>query len=199
MMRRSLKFYLWSVGLPLLAGVALWFFLLLDFLDKIPQESHRQLPKSQVIIVLTGSLGRIDHGIELFKQGVADRIFISGLSRDANTEQILAPLSEAQQKCCVGLGFSAPDTRGNAIESAAFVKQQGIRSLILVTADFHMPRSLFEFRRALPQTVIIPEPVLTKNHSNGQWWRNRQSLFLILREFHKYTRARVTAFLLTAD
>ncbi|MCX8502265.1 MAG: YdcF family protein [Alphaproteobacteria bacterium] len=194
-MHRTLRNYLWWLGLSLLAGWVIWFSLLMAFLGEIPRQSQRHLPKADAIIVLTGSLGRIDHGIELFKQGVAERVFISGLPRDADTEQLLVNLPKPQQKCCVGLGFAASDTRGNAVESAAFVREQGIRTVVLVTADFHMPRSLIEFRRLMPQTVIIPEPVITKNPSNGQWWRQRQSLFLILREFHKYTRARLSSFL----
>ncbi|MDI9408274.1 MAG: YdcF family protein [Candidatus Pacebacteria bacterium] len=172
-------------------AVVVWFILLQGFLARIPQSSQKNLKKSDVIIVLTGSAGRIDRGIELFNLGLADRLFISGVSRDADISAELARIPAKRRNCCVRLGYSAPDTRGNAQESARFMADNRLNSMILVTADFHVPRSLLEFKLALPKTVIIAEPVITYRIENKQWWLHRGSLFLILREFHKYSRARL--------
>ena len=179
--------------LAALASVA-WFIMLQHYLARIPKESSRNLRKSDVIIVLTGSTGRISRGIELFNRGKADRLFISGMSRDADISSDLAEIPKQKRQCCVSLGYAAPDTRGNAQESAQFIKTHQLNSVILVTADFHMPRSLLEFQQSMPNSVIIPEPVINSTYVNGQWWRHRKSLFLILREFHKYTRTRIWYF-----
>lgn len=177
-------------------GIVVWFILLQGFLARIPQTPQKNLKRSDVIIVLTGSTGRIARGVELFKLGMADRLFISGVSRDADISAELAEIPQNRRNCCVTLGYAAPDTRGNALESARFIEANRLRSMILVTADFHVPRSLLEFKRVLPNTVIIAEPVINYSFHNSQWWQHRKSLFLILREFHKYTRARLrTVFL----
>ena len=46
--------------------------------------------------------------------------------------------------CCVDLGFTAADTVGNARETATWAKSMGYDSLIVVTADYHMPRAMLE-------------------------------------------------------
>jgi uncharacterized SAM-binding protein YcdF (DUF218 family) len=53
------------------------------------------------------------------------------------------------------------DTEGNAQETAHWIKSHGFHSVILVTNNYHMPRSLAELRRADPTTEIIPYPVVT--------------------------------------
>ncbi|MGH7042656.1 MAG: ElyC/SanA/YdcF family protein, partial [Acetobacteraceae bacterium] len=59
----------------------------------------------------------------------------------------------------VTLGRGAATTFGNAEEAAAWVRAEHVRSLILVTAFYHMPRAEAEFRRALPGVHLVPWPV----------------------------------------
>src|SRR3546814_4570320 len=63
-------------------------------------------------------------------------------------------------ECCVDLGFEAADTAGNALETAGWLNAHGYKSIRLVTANYHMPRSLVEFSRRLPGITIVPPPVL---------------------------------------
>ena len=57
------------------------------------------------------------------------------------------------------MGRSATSTHGNAQETEAWVRQNGIQSLIVVTAGYHMPRALIEIGRAVPHVVLHPVPV----------------------------------------
>ena len=59
----------------------------------------------------------------------------------------------------ITLGRTATTTLGNAEETAEWARMHRLRSLIVVTAGFHMPRALLELRRAMPDTVLYPAPV----------------------------------------
>ncbi|MFN4115916.1 MAG: YdcF family protein [Inhella sp.] len=51
------------------------------------------------------------------------------------------------------------DTRSNARLSAPLLRQHGVRRLLLVTSDLHMPRAIAHFRRELPELELIPAPL----------------------------------------
>ena len=101
--------------------------------------------------------------------------------------------------CCVVLGHEADDTQGNALETAAWMDESGYRSLRLVTATYHMPRSLLEFRQVLPDAEIIPHPVFPTNFRRNDWWRWPRSASLVASEFNKYLVARVRTTLFGRD
>ena len=52
-------------------------------------------------------------------------------------------------------------------------------SLRLVTANYHMPRSLLEFRRAMPALHIVPHPVFPDNFKRDDWWHWRGTFTLV--------------------
>jgi uncharacterized SAM-binding protein YcdF (DUF218 family) len=67
----------------------------------------------------------------------------------------------------VTLGRFATSTRGNGVEIADWAHEHGIRSLRVVTAGYHMPRSLLELRRNLPEVVLVPHPVQAQGPRPG--------------------------------
>ena len=54
----------------------------------------------------------------------------------------------------------ATDTLGNATEAADWARAHALRSLIVVTASYHMKRAVMEIRRTLPDATLFPAPVL---------------------------------------
>jgi uncharacterized SAM-binding protein YcdF (DUF218 family) len=66
------------------------------------------------------------------------------------------------------------------------MREQGLRSLRLVTAAYHMPRSLLEFHRVLPGTEIVPHPVFPEHVKQRSWWRWPGSASLFASEYSKY-------------
>ena len=83
---------------------------------------------------------------------------------------------------------------GNAVETAAWMKEQGFRSLRLVTASYHMPRSLLEFNHAMPELEIVPHPVFPAPFKGSNWWRRPSNAQLVAIEFTKYLIARLRTF-----
>ena len=73
----------------------------------------------------------------------------------------LTPGSKRLFNCCVDLGFEAETTTGNAQEIAAWARARGYDHLIVVTSDYHMPRSLVEIRSAARGVQLTPYAVST--------------------------------------
>ena len=69
--------------------------------------------------------------------------------------------------CCIDLGFTAENTLGNARETAEWARAKGYHRLILVTADYHMPRARLELKAAMPEADIAPYPVRDAGHAGG--------------------------------
>ena len=63
--------------------------------------------------------------------------------------------------------------------------------LYLVTANYHMPRSLVVFRRAMPGMKIVAYPVFPPQFKSESWWRFPGTAELLATEFNKYLIARL--------
>jgi DUF218 domain-containing protein len=115
--------------------------------------------------VLTGGADRVETGLRLLLADGAARLVISGTHRDATLQDLVrvAGLPPEVAEAIAGratLGHAAATTRGNAAEIAAWARREGIGSVRVVTAGYHMPRALLELRRALPPEVaLLPHPV----------------------------------------
>jgi uncharacterized SAM-binding protein YcdF (DUF218 family) len=146
---------------------------------------------SDAIVVLTGGSQRLESGFELLREGKAGMLFVSGVSEHVELSDLL-PASGPRPDwiaCCIVLGHEADDTLGNARETALWMDRQGYRSLRLVTAWYHMPRSLLEFERAMPGIDIIPHPVFPEGVKHDGWWESPGTASLLVGEYGKYLAA----------
>ena len=124
------------------------------------------------IVALTGGGGlRIAAGVELVSAGKGDRLLISGVNRNVKQEDLikLAGGPDEVWACCVDIGYLAETTRGNAEETAAWAYELGYDSLIIVTSDYHMPRSLLVLERAMPDVDLLAWPVRTVKDPSAIW------------------------------
>ena len=185
---RRLLFALLAAGL-LCAG--LWLAGLVYFATNLPQQVADPARRTDAIVVLTGGSGRLRQAFELLEQDRAQQLFVSGVERSVEVAELLRinRIAPPELACCVVLGYKAGDTRGNALETAAWMGEQGFASLRLVTATYHMPRSLLEFRYAMPEIEILPHPVFTKSFKQADWWRWPGSASLLASEYNKYLAA----------
>jgi len=152
MLRRLLSLILlaWVLGFVWFAAV-------------LPQQAGTQ--RADAVVVLTGSAGRVERGLEVLDKGWAPQLFVSGVFRKVTPGEFATQfdVSAAQMACCVSLGLSATDTIGNASETANWVRTRKCRSIRLVTSDWHMRRAVAELRNVLPADVtIIEDAVPTK-------------------------------------
>ncbi|AZO11318.1 YdcF family protein [Mesorhizobium sp. M3A.F.Ca.ET.080.04.2.1] len=187
-----LRLALRILGFSMLAVLALFAGGFGWFADKV---SHMTTPlnpaKADAIIVLTGGQSRLDAAMELLATGKGERLLISGVHPSASRRQLQAAMGGDKQlfSCCVDIDRAALDTIGNAKESAKWVESHAYGSVILVTNNYHMPRSLLEMGRLLHGARLEPYPVVNTNLGNGGWLTKPEALRVLLTEYSKYVLA----------
>ncbi|MEQ1864758.1 MAG: YdcF family protein [Micropepsaceae bacterium] len=143
---------------------------------------------ADAIVALTGGEGRLTAGLQLLDRDKGARLLISGVHIDTTREQLFAAVGQLPLRaaCCVDLGRSAENTIGNAHETARWVHRRGYNSLIVVTASYHMPRSLMELHAVLPETKLIAYPVFPDRVRLDEWWRDGETSAVLAWEYLKF-------------
>jgi len=178
------------VVLLLVAGGA-WVYGLIRFAEMIPETVADADTPTDAIVVLTGGSERLSTGLQLLADHKAGKVFVSGVHESVDIAELLKtagnPPDELETR--VETGHGAQDTAGNAVETAAWMHEHGYHSLRLVTASYHMPRSLLEFRFALPEATVIPHPVFPDHVKRERWWLWPGTTALIIGEYNKFLLA----------
>lgn len=142
--------------------------------------------KTDAIVVLTGGKNRIAESIKLLNDGLADKLFISGVYKTLNVDNIEKSSNiTINDKSKIVLGKKATNTIENAEETAEWIKQNHIKSVRLVTSYYHIPRSLEEFKAYNRGVKIIVHPVYSQNVAK-QWWKRWGTFKLIAGEYTKF-------------
>jgi uncharacterized SAM-binding protein YcdF (DUF218 family) len=164
---------------------------LLIFAASLDRREAPTPPQADAIIVLTGGADRIGDGLSLLEAGKGRRLLISGVNQQVTMEDLKRrwPGHDSAFACCVDLDFRALNTFENARESAVWVKTRGVRSLLLVTASYHMPRASLEFATAMPNVAIIAAPVIPATARLDAWWADATLTRIIALESIKYAAA----------
>lgn len=167
--------------------LAVWGAGLLSFVADIPERGAESELQTDAIVVLTGGSGRLRAGLDLLLADRARRMFISGVYRGVDVTQLLALLKQQpdQVENRISIG-NAVDTIENALETKIWMRGQGFSSLRLVTAAYHMPRSLLEFQDAMPEIRIEPHPVFPEHVKQEYWWAWPGTMALTVTEYNKY-------------
>ena len=162
---------------------------LVGFAIAVPRDIADQTSRTDAIVVSTGGHGRLLAGLELLRQGSAERLFILGVHTGLTLSSIVVESDRDLPDCCVDIGHSAGDTFENAQETAAWMTARGYRSLRLVTGNYHMPRAMLEFRRAMPGVRLVTNPIFPQHVKVDDWWRYRGTAGLLASEYAKYLLA----------
>ena len=134
-------------------------------------------------VVLTGASGRIEHGLDVLRQGKAKRLLVAGadpLVRKVDLARRI-PAGASLIKCCVDLGSESVDTRTNAEEAQRWLDQHKFKSVRLITSDWHMRRARYEFDKVLGSKYrIVTDGV-----------RTEPSFLTLFGEYNKYVLRRI--------
>ena len=170
-----------------------WVAGLIWFASLLPRHPEDSLGPTDAIVVLTGGQGRFEEGVMLLRAGKGRKLFVSGVEHGVEVPELLrrAHLPPAPSDADIILGHDADSTASNAAETSDWMRSEDFHSLRLVTASYHMPRSLLEFRHAMPDLVIVPHPVFSDSVKR-RWWAWPGTAQLIAEEYVKYLVAAVS-------
>ena len=134
-------------------------------------------------VVLTGGAGRIEHAIDVLRQGKAKRLLIAGADPSVTKRDLARriPGSANMLNCCVDLGSESVDTRSNAEEAGRWLTKHHFNSLRLITSDWHMRRARYEFRKVLKGKYELVSDAV----------RTEPSFLTLFGEYNKYVLRRI--------
>ena len=157
------------------------------FANSIERAQNNDDVRADGIVVLTGGEARIDRAVNLLAEGRAKRLLISGVHPSTTTGQLQKrnPKSGPLFRCCIDLDKQALNTSGNADETQVWAQRQDFDSLIVVTSSYHMPRTLLELRRAMPDVDLIPYAVVPSKMNLSNWWNDSETTRRLFLEYVK--------------
>ncbi|MBQ8481321.1 MAG: YdcF family protein [Alphaproteobacteria bacterium] len=163
-----------------------WFCGFLWFGQKINDYNDYALKYTDAIVVLTGGRNRISRAVELVNNNMAEHLFISGVEKNTSLKDILKGLKiSVDNPEKVELGYKATNTIENAREIKEWIENNDIKSVRLITSNYHIPRSLAELKAYNLPLDIEVTPVYSENVAN-YWWQSWGTFKLIFGEYNKY-------------
>jgi len=175
----------------LILSFTLWFGGLVWFIEDMPQGTSAPSLKTSAIVVLTGGNNRISKGLELLSQNQSKKLLISGVRRGASLSAVIqgSGYNGAVDSKRIALDYKSTTTVENAQNVAKWVSRKNIKSIRLVTANYHMRRALIEFDHYLKGVKIIPHAINPLDPVQKTWCKDYKIFCLYLNEYHKYLGA----------
>ena len=139
--------------------------------------------RADAAVVLTGGSGRIEHAVDVLRDGKVKRLLVAGADPSVTKADIERRLGGKTRliRCCVDLGSESVDTRSNAEEAARWLKAHRYASVRLITSDWHMRRARYEFQRVLAGKVRVTTDAV----------RSEPSFLMLFAEYNKYVLRRL--------
>ncbi|MDR0580537.1 MAG: YdcF family protein [Holosporaceae bacterium] len=174
-------------GIGKILGIAtvFWVGTILAFISYVTLERQSNTVCNNVV-VLTGDSRRITHAFNLVKSSGAKNIFISGVYEKTLIKDIW-PREENSGNSKVFLGKQAKNTSENAQEINEWVKRNNVSEILLITSDYHIPRSMMELKYCNNSLQVHPYGVKSE-FDRGFIWR-------CVKELHKIAYAFIKNFI----
>ncbi len=183
---RALFFLPVMLALVWAAGFGLYYFQI----EPLPKDSGEPC---EALVVLTGSAGRIESGFKLLEEGRAPRLFITGVGDDRHSEKFLehyvpsaALRAKLEQPGVLSIDRKATSTFENAEQTKIWLQDKEYSDFCLVTAQYHMPRSLLVFQNAMPDKNWIPIATVGWDVKPLEIFQRRVIFEILAREYHKW-------------
>lgn len=139
--------------------------------------------RQDAAVVLTGGSGRIEHAVEVLRDGEVRRVLISGADPSVTKADIMRRIGSSRRfiSCCLDLGSESVDTRSNAEEADRWLARHKFRSVRLITSDWHMRRARYEFDKVLGGKYQLVNDAV----------RTEPSFVTLFAEYNKYVLRRI--------
>jgi uncharacterized SAM-binding protein YcdF (DUF218 family) len=171
--------------------LAVFFVGFLTFVNTLDDRESEPVSQADAIVVLTGGADRIPDAVQLLAEGHASRLLISGVNKNISPASIVKLLPQYADlfRCCIDLDYGAGNTVGNATETRRWARDHKVKSMILVTSNYHMPRAMIEFRRAMPGAEFTARPVVPYAFDASRWWSDPATAKVLASEYIKFLAA----------
>lgn len=184
-----IKTTFWQI---ILTAIVVWLSGFFIFTNTLPTKA--ELVKTDAVVVLTGGSLRVAEGFKLLQEKLADRLFISGVGNDVKLNELLKLYNQPYDMKNVEIGKKANNTIGNALETKAWSESNNISTIQLVTSNYHMPRSMLEFKRIMPNIKIFPHPVTPLNLKKSNWWLDLELDIKLFSEYNRYLFTKLSSY-----
>ncbi|MEM0899473.1 MAG: YdcF family protein [Pseudomonadota bacterium] len=158
------------------------------FVDAIYSDDNSKLVRADGIAVFTGGYARLEPAANLLKQGFGKRLLVTGVNVDTGVDAVASALGANQEmvECCVDIDRDALNTIGNAREVSEWMQTNNYRSVIIVTNNYHVPRSVNELKRIAPNVDIQSYSVINPPKPDEDHHRKIDRYRVLLLEYVKY-------------
>ena len=152
--------------------------------------SGTNCPKAEAIVVLSGgdTRARTEHGVKLYKSGIADKIIFSGAAyQDGVPSNAKEMANIAFKSGVLQSDILVEEESRNTYQNAQFVKDTldnfDFHKIILVTSAYHQRRANVEFHKFLGLSVTIYNfPLLEDKDWSKTWYLSPRGWYLAVRE-----------------
>ncbi len=157
-----------------------------------------KITNADAIVVVSGDSDRMKHAIDLYKQGLAPKLILSGAAKEGFTSNALAMHLEASAAGIpdesVIMEEKATNTFENALYTKEIVKSQGMDNIILVSSPYHQRRVYETFKGIFKGNNIKLQnsPSTYSKWSPNSWWETNRELQLTQEEALKLLWANTT-------
>ena len=187
-MPRKIK-HIYFFAFLIIVSIFWWFFYLLKiFPDKYyANTDNLKINPNSAIIVLTGGKGRFEKGLSILKDGISEKLFVSGVfpGLDLKRKYISDEDESKLFDCCIYYGNEAINTNQNAGEVKKWVESNGINTIFLVSSYYHLPRSKIIFENKIPGVSILLIPSDDNFFESRELLTHLFNLKLIVTEYLK--------------
>ena len=141
------------------------------------------------IVVLTGDKFRISRGMEILSNGIGKKLLLSGVNKNINLINIKNEFPKYDKffQCCVDIDNISSNTFQNSKQTFLWLEKNNYDSVLIVSSDYHLPRTKLEFNRFLDKKKIYFHPV--NSNSDVDTIGKIKKLFL---EYIKYVRTYIS-------
>lgn len=183
--RRRLRW--WLLGVTVLSATAL---LLSDIPPRL-LDVEDPLEPADAALVMTGDPGfeRTVAAARLVREGRARLLVLTGgepWPGDSAASLRDRALREGVPSESIRLEDRSTDTRESLVNVAPILRQERVKTLILVTSPYHQRRAFLAARQTFPGLRIINRPVRTRPWPPiRSWWRDATTRRLVFQEYAK--------------
>jgi uncharacterized SAM-binding protein YcdF (DUF218 family) len=150
----------------------------------VPTENAKCATSDAIVVVSGGDTqARTAAGVELYKNGWAETLILSGAAQDktgpSNAEAMKQQAIQAGvPSSAIVIDEESESTQQNAANTDTIVEDRGYNDVILVTSGYHQRRASLEFNKQAETVNIRNYPVTEDNDWGWFWWATPRGWWL---------------------